>query len=77
MKFAIASVVSLTLAAALISHYGSPQQLLVSCIAGAGFICGAIASVAFKYIKTPRIDLLLKDFRYAKMRHDLRRSIKP
>ncbi len=77
MKLALAVVLAAVLALLAVYFYGDSQSLVAYKIAALGFVAGYAASRITSLIKTLRFDGLLKDFHYAKMRHELRRSIKP
>lgn len=60
----------------MIAAFGSQQLVLIAKIAIPGFILGYVSQKTVAYVKSLRFDGLLKDLRYAKMRYDLRKSIK-
>ena len=74
MKTAL--IVCLVVMATLALCFGYGRFVLPSKIALSGFAFGFIAAKIYDLCKTLRYDGLLKEFRYAKMRHDLRRCIK-
>ena len=75
MKLAL--IVCLVVLAALALYFGFDRLVLPAKIAVAGFVLGFLAAKIYDFCKTLRYDGLIQDLRYAKMRHELRRSIKP